>query len=83
MCTSCYCSIALVVAFCNANNIFFGDEIFNPQKKKSAKIKCLIFSQKSQKFRGYIKSAIYHNRNILKARKFYISLERLFFNGYL
>jgi hypothetical protein len=29
---------------------FFGAEIFNPQKKKSAKIKCLLFRPKPQKF---------------------------------
>ena len=29
---------------------FFGAEIYNPQKKKSAKIKCLLFRPKPQKF---------------------------------
>ena len=29
---------------------FFGAEIFNPQKKKSAKIKCPLFRPKPQKF---------------------------------
>jgi hypothetical protein len=28
---------------------FFGAEIYNPQKKKSAKIKCLLFRPKPQK----------------------------------
>jgi hypothetical protein len=30
--------------------IFFGAEIFNTQKKKSAKIKCHLFRPKPQKF---------------------------------
>jgi hypothetical protein len=52
MCTSSvvYPNIASVVASCNTNNSFFGAEIFNPQKKKSAKIKCLLFRPKLQKF---------------------------------
>jgi hypothetical protein len=29
---------------------FIGAKIFNPQKKKSAKIKCLLFRPKPQKF---------------------------------
>jgi hypothetical protein len=35
---------------CPPAPFFFGTEIFNPQKKKSAKIKCLLFSPKPQKF---------------------------------
>jgi hypothetical protein len=32
------------------NNFVFGAKIYNPQKKKSAKIKCLLFRPKPQKF---------------------------------
>ena len=39
-----YRNIAYVVASCNTKNIFFR------QKKKSAKIKCLLFRPKPQKF---------------------------------
>ena len=47
--------------------IFFGAEIFNPQKKKSAKIKCLLFRPKPQKFHtteitGYT-VVLWNNRN--------------------
>ena len=45
-----YRNIASVVASCNTNNFFFGAEIFNPQKKQSAKIKCLLYRPKPQKF---------------------------------
>ena len=54
LCTVVYRSIMKlsfipsVVASCNST-FFFGAEIFNPQKKKSAKIKCLLFSPKPQK----------------------------------
>ena len=45
-----YRNIASVVASCNTNNFIFGAEISNPQKIKSAKIKCLLFRPKPQKF---------------------------------
>ena len=50
MCTSVYRNITSVVASCNTNNFFFGAEIFNLQKKKSAKIKYLLFRPRPQKF---------------------------------
>jgi hypothetical protein len=43
---------------------FVGPEIFNPQKKKSAKIKCLLFSPKPQKLsviRQVLEKNIYNN----------------------
>jgi hypothetical protein len=43
-------NIASLVASCNTNKKNFGAEIYNPQKKKSAKIKCLLFRPKPQKF---------------------------------
>ena len=42
--------IVTLVASCNTNNFFFGAEIYNLQKKKSAKIKCLLSIPKPQKF---------------------------------
>ena len=44
-----YRNIASVVASCNTNQKNFDAKIFNRQKKKSAKIKCLLCSQKPQK----------------------------------
>jgi len=48
---------------------FFDAEIFNPKKKKSAKIKCLLFRPKPQKFHtaemtGYTKNEYSENLNI-------------------
>ena len=42
--------IASVAASFNTNHFVFDTEIFNPHKKKNAKIKCLLFSPKPQKF---------------------------------
>jgi hypothetical protein len=53
MCTNCLRSITSVVASYKYNKQFFGVNIFNPpkkKKKKSAKIKCLLFSPNPQKF---------------------------------
>jgi hypothetical protein len=44
-----YHIIASVMASCNTSTFFFAAEIFNPQKNKSAKIKCLLFRPKPQK----------------------------------
>ena len=49
-------------------HFFFGAEIFNPQKKKSAKIKCLLFRPKPQKFpiaeiTGYTVYTVYISRD--------------------
>jgi hypothetical protein len=45
-----HCVVYRNIASCNTNHFFFGAEIFNPQKKKSTKIKCLLFSPKPLKF---------------------------------
>jgi hypothetical protein len=50
MCTSCLfaTSLQLLLPVIQKKK-YFGAEIFNPQEKKSAKIKCHLFKQKPQK----------------------------------
>jgi hypothetical protein len=51
MCTIFFIVTSLMLLLPVIQTIFFfGTEIFNPQKKKSAKIKCLLFRPKPQKF---------------------------------
>ena len=44
------CPTSLQLLLPVIQTFFFGAKIFNSQKKKSAKIKCLLFSPKPQKF---------------------------------